>query len=300
MAIITPEQYTELEDRIDKIYDVRKSNLPNYMEQLYTISDTDMLETRHLGIGSMAKAAPWGGTVEYDGYSKGFETDYRQARYSTGIQLDERIFRYKGNFGEIAKRTIKAADAIYKTKEYYGASVFNNAFDDSFTSRGDSVGLCSTAHPYSPTDATTQSNEGTLALNVANFETTRKAMMSFRDDKGDLMVGIIPNILLVGTEQLKTAKQIVGGEYDAFQADYNINIYNGNFQVMYNPHITGKKWFMIAGLELSENLNWYYGRRAKPERENDFDTESVKFKLVTDFAFGWDSPLFCYGQNPTT
>lgn len=300
MGILLPGQWAEFDDRIDKAFDVRTKNLPNYMEQLFNVQDTDSIEERSLGIGAMGKAMPWGGTVHYSDYAKGYETTYRQARYSNGIQLDEMLIRYK-QYKEIAKRTIKAADIIYKTKEYYGASVFNNAFNDAYTSLGDAVGLCSTAHPLSPENAATQSNEDTLSLNVTNFELTRQRMMQFKDDNGDLMVGMMPNIILVGTEQEKTAKQIVyGDKYDAFQANFNINIYSGDFQVIVNPHITGKKWFMIAGMEMNTALNWYWGRRFKPERETDFDAEVIKYKLVGDFVWGWDDYRFIYGNNPSS
>jgi hypothetical protein len=300
MAILSVEDYKELENGIDKLYDSRTKNLPDYMSQLFTVSDTDSIEERHMGIGAMSKMVPWGGVVVYDGYAKGYETDYRQTRYVAGIQLEERIFRYK-QFKEIGKRTIKAADAVYKTIQYYAFSVFMNAFNDAYTSRKDSVGLCSTAHPYSPSDtAHTQSNEDTLSLTVANFETVRKRMLQFVDDKGDVLVGTIPNILLCGVENEKTARQIIGSNEEAYITDHALNIYKGEFQVMISPFITDKKWFMIAGMEMSNNLNWYWGRRPKPEREEDFDTEVVKFKLIGDFAYGWDDYTWIYGNNPTS
>ena len=297
--IISVEDYAELETGIERLYNVRTKNLPDYMGKLFTVQDTNSIEETHLGLGAMGIMSPWNGTVTYDGYDKGFGTDYRQARYQTGIQLEERIFRYK-QFSEISTRAWAAADAVYKTTQGYAFGVFMNAFNDSYTSRKDSVALCSTAHPYSPVDSRTQTNEGTLPLTVSNFETTRKAMLNFKDDKGDVLVGMIPNILLCGVENEKTARQIIGSNEEAYIADHALNIYKGEFQVLISPFITDKKWFMIAGMEMTNNLNWYWGRRAVPERDSDFDTEVVKFKLICDFAFGWDKWSFIYGQNPTS
>ena len=95
-------------------------------------------------------------------------------------------------------------DAFTITRETDAANVFINAFTDSGTNRmgastngADGVGLCSTAHPYSPANTgTTQSNEGTYALTIDNLDTVRQAMRNFTDDKGQLL-GVSPDLLLV-------------------------------------------------------------------------------------------------------
>lgn len=294
MGILTREQFIELENRIDKLYDLRSGQYKDYMSRLFNVQKSDKSEERHMGIGEMAKMMPWGGTVFYDGISKGYEKNYRHTKYSIGIQLEDELFRFK-EYNEIAKRTKKAATAVYKTRQYYGSNVFNNAFDDAFAG-ADAVGLCSAAHPLSPSNAETQGNEGTLALTVANLEATMDTMFEFKDDRGDIL-NVVPTAVVVGTQQRATALKIVGSDKEAFVADNTTNI-NADLKVIYNPWIKGKKWFVVDEMMMKDNLNWYDARIAKPEKDGDFDTEIVKFKLVSMFSLGWDNPLFIYGNNP--
>jgi hypothetical protein len=296
MPILTREQFIELEDRIDRLYDIRMNQAPDYVSQIFNVQDSNRSEERHEGIGELAIMTPWGGTVAYDGFSTTYEKRYRHAKYSTGIQFEDEIFRFK-EYNKIAQRVNKAATSVYKTVQTYGASVFNNAFN-SAAAGPDGQALCSTAHPYSPSDPSVQVNAGTSDLSVESLDDTIEKMCDFKDDRGDLLGTVQPNILLVGNSLARTARKIVGSEKEAFTGDNTVNLFNGELQVIVFPYIKGKKWFVCDGAMMSELLNWYFARRAKPERDTDFDTEVIKFKLVTLFSFGFDDWRFIYGHNP--
>ena len=302
MGILTVGQFLELENEVVELFDTRSAKFVDYMSQIFNVQDTDVTYEKHIAIGEFAIMTPWGGTVNYDGFSKGHDVERRVAKYSTGVQFEDAIFRYRKQYGQIAERVNKAATGVYKTVQTYAASVFNNAFTvlpaSGNIANPDAVALCSASHTYSPTDPTVQGNTGVLDLDVANLDATIDAMANFKDDRGDLLTTVLPNILMVGNSQARLAKKLIGSDKEAFVNDNTVNLFKGELQVIVNPFITGKKWFVADGMAMADLLTFKFGRRAKPEKDSDFDTEVYKFKLVTEFMFGFDDWRFIYGQNP--
>ena len=292
---ITREQWTELEGVVTTLWDQLDKQQKDYNAMLYNVKGSTRSQENHLGIGSMGQMAPWTGTVSYADFKKGYEKGYRHAKYSSGIQVEEEIFRFE-EYGEVERRTRKLNEAVYKTLQAHGVSTFNNAFDATFAGP-DGVALCSAAHPYSPTDASTQSNTAALSLTMPNLTTVYNRMLQFKDDKGDLSF-TMPSILLTGIEYRAEALKICGpsaGDKEPFTAENDANIYKGDLKAMFHPLITGKKWFLIDGQRMSNRLYWYNARKPVIETDGDFDTEVQKFKTVGLWSYGYDSWDFLYG-----
>lgn len=285
---ITREQWIEVESAVYEFWNYEMKKKKDYNAMLYNVQDSDKSQENHLGIGSLGQMSPWTGTVSYQEFKKGFEKGYRHAKYSSGIQFEEEIFRFK-EYNKIKQRTSLLLDSVYKTLQAHGASTFNNAFDATFAGP-DSVALCSTAHPYSPSDATTQSNAFTLDLTMPNLKTVFNAMCEFKDDKGD-MTFIMPRILLTGIYYREEGLKICGpksGDKEPFTAENDSNVYKEDLTYMFHPLITGKKWFLIDPDRMKNFLNWYNARIPNIATEGDFDTEVMKHKVVGMWSNGWD------------
>ena len=294
---ITREQWSELETYTYMLWDVLDKQNTDFNALLYNTKDSKKSEEHHLGIGAMGQMMPWTGTVSYSDFQKGYEKGYRHAKYSSGIQAEEEIFRFE-EYGEIEKRTNKLNESVYKTIQAHGVSTFNNAFDTAFTGP-DSVALCSASHPYSPSDSTVQGNTDTLALTPPNLKTVYNKMLNFKDDKGDLSF-TMPTILLTGITYNDEAEKICGpnaGDKEPDMADNDANIYKGRLTHIFHPLITGNKWFLIDGRRMNNRLYWYNARKPKIETDGDFDTETMKFKVVGMWSYGYDSWDFLYGNN---
>jgi hypothetical protein len=178
---ITREQFIEVESAVYEFWNLEMKKKQDFNAMLYNVQDSDRSQENHLGIGSLGQMDEWKGSVSYEEFKKGFEKGYRHKKYSKGIQFEEEIFRFR-EYNKIKQRTSLLLDAVYKTLQAHGASTFNNAFDATFAGP-DNVALCSTAHPYSPSDATTQSNAFTLDLTMPNLTTVFNAMSDFRTIK---------------------------------------------------------------------------------------------------------------------
>ena len=299
MSIII-EQYIELEGSMQIVFDNYKKQKKDYMPLMYNVSNSDRAQENHIGIGALSQMSEWQGEVNYDEIQKGFETNYRHVKYSTGQQIQSEVVRFK-EFAEIKKRANKLAYAVHKTIQVHAAYPFNYAFDSTVTG-GDSKPLCSSAHRIVPGDSTgSQSNTGTYDMTVANIETIKRAGREFKDDRGDIM-DVNLSLIITGTWWEKTAKQICGSDKEPYTAENQKNIYSDELNYIVNPFITGKKWFLVdpSLMKGGEGLNWYWAQKpSKVEYKNDFDTEVGKYKVVGIWSKGFDAWYWCFGNNPS-
>lgn len=294
---ITREQWLEVESTVYEFWDDEMKKKKDFNAMLYNVKESNRSQENHLGIGSLGQMAPWAGTVSYQEFKKGFEKGYRHAKYSSGIQFEEEIFRFQ-EYNKIEQQTRKLNNAVYKTLMAHGVSTFNNAFDAAFAGP-DNVALCSAAHPYSPTDARVQNNLFNLALEMPNLKTVFNAVSDFRDDNGDMLFAT-PNILLTGIYYREEAAKICGpsaGNKEPFTGENDANVYKGELIHIYHPMITGKKWFLIDGDLMKNFLYWYNARKPVIKTATDFDTEVQKFKVVGMWSYGWDHFAWIAGSN---
>jgi hypothetical protein len=296
---ILKEQFDELVAAVVTLWDQGMKKKKDYNSMFYNVQSSDSPIETHMGIGSLDQMSEWTGTVAFQDFKKGFSKGYTHKKYSTGMQVGEEIFRFK-QFNKVKQQTQLLMDAVYRTQQAHGVSVFNNAFDSSFNGPdGAAVALCSASHPLSPTDATLQSNVGIVPLTMPNLKTGFKTMSQFKNDKGELAF-IMPRILLTGIEYMEEGKKICGpsaGDKEPFTADNDANVYKSELTHVYHPLITGKKWFLIDPDRMKMFLNWYNSRIANIESIDDFDTELKKFKVVGEFSYGFDHWDWLFGSN---
>ena len=112
-----------------------------------------------------------------------FKKSYTHVQFARGFTV-ERALWDDDQYNIINKKPAGLALAAMRKREKDAASVFNNAF--SAETGGDGAELCASDHPYSPTNAGTQSNEGTTALSYQAIVDTRELMRAYLDDRANL------------------------------------------------------------------------------------------------------------------
>lgn len=262
----------------------------------------------HIGVGQFGSAG-WNfedsGRVQYDEREKGFKTTWTHTEFAKGFMVQRKLI--EDNLTQIAfDRAENLGDSAFRKREKDAAALFNNAFTDSGTddsgfpiAGADAVGLCSTAHPYSPADSTTQSNEGTYSLTKANVQTVRTAMMKFLDDRGDVL-SVMPNVLLVPPELEDDALVIARSTLDPTNANNAVNTQAGRFTVRPWFYLTdANAWFMIDSGRQKKDLIWYDRIPLEFGREEDFDTFQQKFRAYMRYSRNWRDYRWVYGNNPS-
>ncbi|MCK9327252.1 MAG: Mu-like prophage major head subunit gpT family protein [Bacteroidales bacterium] len=273
----------------------------DYVGELYTVEKSTKQAEYNQGTGSLGMMDEWGASnnqVSYEDVNKGYKATYMHKKYSKGLTLERELVE-DDQYGEIKKRVRLLTQTVYYTRQYYGAQLFNEAFNATF-SGPDGVALCSASHPNSPVDATTQSNAGTGVLNATNLEVARTAMKGWKDDKGNLLA-IEPNTLIVPPSLRKAALVIADSSGEPDVSDNNVNVWKGSVNVIEFDFLTSSTaWFVADKERMAAFLHWYDRRIAKLEmdREN-FNSEVGAYKVVSRFSKGADEWSFLYGSTGT-
>lgn len=306
-----------LENVFRELYDLENAKKPDFIPKMFgvenSVKDTESLE----GIGGEGLMEEWGKSsnqVFYADVDELWQKYFKHVKYSLGRQID-RDFVDDLKLTAIKDRIVSMADAVYKTQQYQGVESFNNfnltATATDFRGRvynaagPDTKALCATDHPYSPTNATdVQSNLGTSALSIDAWDTTAVNMQTWTDDQGNVE-GANPNLLICHPYNKRKAFQIAGipGKGEGLEpgsADNNINVYEGDIQVVVNPFLRNRyAWFAIDDSRMRRFHKWYWRRKPENGSITDFDTETLKFKTIGRWSKGYINWSWIYGHNAT-
>ena len=278
------------------IHDKHMKNKKDYLPVLFNMEKSKKAQEFTMGAGSLGLMEEWGQSgkqVSYEDIDAGFKATYTHKKYSKGLKIERELLD-DDLYAEIKKRVKKLSQAVYYTRQYYAASIFNNAFDNTFAGP-DNKALCSTAHPLSPTNASVWINAGDYDLNADNVEVVRNKMKEWTDDKGNLLA-VNTDTILVPSALRKPALVIADTEKEPDTSDNNVNIWKGSLNVIECDFFTNPKaWFMVDMERMKTFLTWFDRRMAKLESENTFDTEVAKYKMINRFSFGYDDPSFIFG-----
>tara|TARA_R110000824_G_scaffold127236_1_gene287246 strand:+ start:277 stop:1203 length:927 start_codon:yes stop_codon:yes gene_type:complete len=297
-----------LKPGLKSVFDIAVSRPRPVMEMLFGVQSSTRFEEQYQGMGAQGLVPPFQGSVPYFDFDAGYRVDIRNYEFAQGVQIERRLID-DDQGGQIRARAQNMADSFSQTIEQDAVNVFINGFTDSGTNRmgasmagADSVGLLSTAHPYSPRNSnTTQSNEGTLALNIGNLDTTRQAMRNFTDDKGNLL-GISPDLLLVPPELERQATQILSERaiYEPGSAQYDVNMFSGRLRPIVWDRLTDSNaWFMIDSTLMKSHLIWQWRIQPEFSQAEDFDGLTAKYRGYMRYGIGWTDWKWIYGQNPS-
>ena len=282
---------------------------------LYRVLPSTKSTEEYLGFGGRRLVPPWTGTVPYEDMDAYYRTTMRNILLVDGLQI-ERSLLEDDQYGQIRQATEEFSENFGVTREHDAVQTFINAFTDTGVNRvglniagADAVGLCSTAHPYSPVAAgTTQSNEGTLALSVANADTTRQNMLNLTDDKGVLMA-VNPDMVLVPAELERDARQIFPQTDDVLfepgSAQFDASLFQSKLGghkmtvVMWNRLTDANAWFMIDSRLMKQHLIWQDRVLPSFEELPMTNPEIAQWSGRMRYSLGWKHWAWVYGNNPS-
>ena len=84
------------------------------------------------------------------------------------------------------------------------------------------------------------------ALSVSSYETARSQMMGFTDPSGQNPLGLVPDLLVVGSSLEKTAKKILSTTLVAENGAAVDNLHKDECEVQVNPFTPGVQWFLVC------------------------------------------------------
>lgn len=194
-------------------------------------------------IGGMSDVEDFDGQIAYDSVGQLYDKTFTFPEKAKGFKVERKLYD-DDLFGIMDRRPWQMAIAIARSREKQGAGIFNGAFVG--TGGADSQPLCSASHPYSPDDATTQSNAGSTALSPAAVEATRRiGHTSIYTDRGELVLINYDSILCTINNE-ETAWEIINSTGKVDTADNNPNFHKGRYQLAVWDRLTdSNNWFSL-------------------------------------------------------
>jgi len=286
----------ELDPSIRTIFFDRYDQEPQVMPQVFNVGTTTRESETDSGTTAFGKLQQTSelGALDYEDPLKMYRTTYTPLKYTKGFKVSQELKEDDQN-NVIARMPRALAKSVVYTTEYWGASMWNNAFSTSYTSYGDAVPLCSTAHTRAD-GGSNQSNASStgIPLNEANLETGRLAGEKMLNDKGEIVNFRMDN-LLIPIDLRKTAQILTESTMRPGTANNDVNIYTGVFNVITWRYITSTTaWFLI---DKSNHLaEWLW--RIRPEFKSDynFDADAALYKVRIRFATGWSDYRGIWGS----
>lgn len=300
------EQWAELlEPGLRTIFELQYEALAaaSLIPALFDEGDSDQAEEKDLGAGGFGDWSEYKGAITYDDNEQLWKTTYTHVEYTDGFKV-ERKLADDDQYNVISRRPRGFAVAAMRTREKHAASVFNNAFSSTYAG-GDAVELCG-AHPYSPSNAATQANNGTTALSYSAVVSTRQAMRAYEDDRGELMP-VNPTIILVPAELEGTANEICNtmrgvNSQQPNTADYVANLVQdrGIRPLVWDYLTDANNWFLIDIQLAKMYLRWFdrIPLEFAMDPTSDFRLEA-RYRGYMRYSYGWSDWRWVYGHAVT-
>lgn len=287
-----------LDPRFSRIYDkeyaerISESMIPSLFGMKTSTRSTEMMS----GVGGLGDMQDFDGTIAYDAFNQLYDSAVAFPEKALGIKAERKLVDDE-LFGILDGRPWQMAVSVARTREKAGAAVFAGAFSDT-AGMPDGVALCSASHPYSPEDASTQSNSGTSAMSATSVEATRRlGYTGIVNDRGQLM-DVNYDTLVVPVALEETGYELINSKGKVDTAENNVNIHFGRYKMVVWPRLTdSNNWFFIDSKMSKQFLLWW--DRIKPEfaYDRDFDTMIAKWSVYCRYntqVAGWQ---WVYGMN---
>lgn len=286
-----------LDARFRKIYDKEfEENINESMvPMLFGMENSDRNYEIVSGLGGMQDVPTFDGTIQYDRITQLYDKTFTFPERAMGFKVSRQLYD-DDLFGKMDNKPWQLAVSVARTREKSGAGIFNGAFTG--TDGPDSLSLCNAAHPYSPDDATTQSNAGSTALSATAIEATRRiGHTSIFNDRGEL-ANVRYDTIICAVNNEETAWEVINSTGKVETADNNRNFHQGRYDLAVWDRLTDtNNWFMIDSKLAKKFLLWW--DRVKPEfnQDRDFDTFVAKWSVYMRYNVGWAAWQFVYGHN---
>lgn len=275
-------------------YDEKKPLQLTHIFDLEQSSKSYEEDVQLIGTGLVPTKAE-GAAITYDSIRQGFVTRYSHLTYAMGI-----IFTYEMLADEQYNLGLKNAKYLgfsqRQTRETVAANILNRAFNSSYT-YGDGKELCATDNPN--ISGGTWANELATAadLSEAALEQALIDIDGFTDDRG-LKIAVKAKRLIVPAALRFEAARLLKTDQRVGTADNDINAVRSEIGLDFtvNNYLTDSDAWFIKTDCMDGMKNFMRQAPSAPTRENDFDTDNLKFKIRHRESFGVTDKRSVYGS----
>jgi hypothetical protein len=252
-------------------------------------------------VGTFGDVPEHTGSITYDDVNQGYDVTITPKEYSTGFQIDRKLFD-DDLTGIIDGKPRGMATAFQRTRQKHAASIFNNSFnlDTTWLNHTEGVALCSDSHTTTAPGVSTASgfdNRITAALSAVSVAAARIQMRGFRGDRAE-RITIMPDCIIYPVNLYQTAYEIIESEGLPDTANNNKNVHKGGYAGKdWEYLLDTNDWWMADTSMMKDMLKWVDRIKAEFGMVEDFDTLVGKWRLYARYGLGWRDWRFILGSQ---
>lgn len=247
------------------------------------------------------RAAPLknqGAAMTYDDPLQGFQKEAVNAAYALGTTITREMYD-DDQYGKIRQAPKGLAISFRRTQEIVTADQMNSGFSTAANVQTAQDGLSVYNAAHLLVGGGTFSNTPSTAsdLIMSSVEQAYIDISNFNDDRGYPMHAM-PKCWVVPTSDYFVAEKILETQYAVGSADNDVNVVSNKqmpIDLIVNPYLTDiNAWFV--GTDVDNGIMYVDRMEAEPDRDNVFDTKSLKFSVYGRFSVVTADPRGTYGS----
>lgn len=235
-----------------------------------------------------------GSNINYVGPRQGPQKEYVNVTYALGADVTLEMYE-DDQYDYINDLPAMLAESMQVTEETIAHNVLNNGF--STQTSADGLSVFNASHPdFGEIGGTQRNTPATQAdLTQASLEQALIDISDWNDDQGKPKRAMATT-LIVPTALQFTAQKILETAYEVNTNNNTINPVQGKVKLVVTPYLTDNDaWFLVTNVR--KGLTWFDRRSATIGRENEFDTDNLKFKVSRRFSTGVTDWRGVYGTS---
>ncbi len=279
----TTDQFGDLLDpTFQDIFHEVYTERPDLLPMVYNFEPTNgRIDMKWTQVGAADDWGQFNGQVGYDSLSQGFDTTLTPIEFSSGLQVERRLFDTE-QYNIMNQRPRALARAAFRTRQKHGARFFNLAasVDGLFYDNTENVAPASNLHTTTSGASTTNGFDNllTAALTAVSVQTAAIQMRKFRGDRAEIIT-VMGNTLLIPVDLQEPAFEITKASGKVDTDLNNPNVHEGRYRVIEWDFLTDtNNWFMLDSVLQKESLHWTDAVPIEFAMIEDFDTLVAKWR----------------------
>jgi hypothetical protein len=227
----------------------------------------------------IAGVKPQGESVTYVDTLQGYQKETVMVTYGLGTIITKEMMDDE-QYGFINEVPGMLADSLRELEEVVCASLFNNGFGSQ--TAADGLSYFNSAHVN--VGGGTQSNVPAVAsdLSQASLEQAFIDLMDFKTER-NLRIRVNEQKLLVAPTNRFNAERILKTDKATGSNDNDVNPVRNSVDLIVNPYLTDPDaWFIST--DVKNGAIFYKRAAARLTKDNDFDSDNLKFKQTERFG----------------
>lgn len=260
-----------------------------FMQRSSTKPDENVSEITGYGLMQIKTEA---GAVTYDDIMQAYDTTFTHDEYVLASEVSE-IVMEDDQYSKIETLPGQLFTSFDETIEIIAANHLNRGFNPLFTG-GDGIELFSRLHPLQGGGFFTNEPSAQADLSASSYEQARIDIAGWTDHRAKKL-RFRPQKLIHPPDLDWTVDRLFRSEKDPESAMHAVNPANKlQLESISNPYLTDTDaWFIQCN---KHYMDWWWRRRIRTGRDNDFQTANFRFKIDFRASSGWESPFGMYAS----